>query len=187
MGEANDLLWRPGIEDPSRMSWVIVMLYFISAFCSLYVFMQKEGCHYRPFWSTLALVLLFFGMNKLLCIQSLVAVTGRLILYKYNIYQVRRPLLVCIGSIATAASFILLFLSGRKYGLVNREYSIPLFGVLFLCSLFMIRSISFHYVDWYVEKQIMGIEIKLYLELTGALLIIIGILLELVKTMSIRH
>jgi FtsH-binding integral membrane protein len=143
--------WTPGIGDPTFMGWLTVAAYAIGAglcaLCALRAAKRQASLRDRILWWVLAAILVAFGINKQLDLQSLVLELARDLAKEQGWYEDRRTVqLAFITFIALAgAAFVAVVL--RVLRGAWREHALPLVGVTLLVVFVVVRAASFHKLD----------------------------------------
>ncbi len=134
--------WRPGIGDPGIIAWLTVVAYFTVAGLCLLRARRDPG----RFWRTAAGLLIFFGINKELDLQSLLTDIGRVLAHNWNFYHQRRIVQWSfIGFIGIAGAAGLAWVWPRVAGDASKR--LTLIGFVSLFCFVMIRASSLHAVD----------------------------------------
>src|SRR5687767_6308036 len=105
--------WRLGIGDPTVMGWFTVLAYFAAGFLCWRA--AKKGLHtskVRWFWTAIAVLLIFLGINKQLDLQTAFTFMAKDFAKATGWYENRRVvqgifvvLIAFGGMLATAALF----------------------------------------------------------------------------------
>lgn len=160
--------WRPGIGDPTVMGWLTVFAYFTAAFLCWRA--ATKGMHARKvrwFWTALAGLLIFLGINKQLDLQTAFTFIAKDFAKATGWYENRRivqgifVIMIALGGMATSAALFWFY---------RRELKIlwpALAGLAFLGSFVVIRAASFHHVDQFLNAGPGGFRMNWVLELGG--------------------
>ncbi|HUS36796.1 MAG TPA: hypothetical protein VM680_15720 [Verrucomicrobiae bacterium] len=160
--------WRLGIGDPTVIGWVTVLAYFAAAFLCWRA--ATKGLHapkVRWFWTALAALLLFLGINKQLDLQTAFTFLAKDFAKSTGWYENRRivqgifVVLIALGGLVTTAA---LFWFYRRE--LKRLWP-ALAGLGFLGSFVVIRAASFHHVDQFLNAGPAGVRMNWLLELGG--------------------
>ena len=175
MSQSYSFSWRPIIDDLSPYNWVMVICYFLLAVTSHIIYSRNVTEPNQKVWIVTTLLFIFFGVNKLFSLKELIAECGRILLVKTGIYGFRRPVLFgasIIASLCAVEAFNHLI---TKNKFLPRGYMVVVAGIFYLFGYFMIRSISFHRVDRYIEHTFyLGIKLKFILEFIGIIITMCG-------------
>lgn len=170
-------VWRPGIGDPTVMGWLTVAGYFATAFLCLREFVAtkrlRQGKEKTFFWGTLALLLLFLGVNKQLDLQTFLTLTGRRIAIAQGWYENRRIVqlfFVAVVGIAGVLSVLAMRLLVRKHS----DLRLPLAGFVVLLVFVIVRAASFHHIDQMINFRFGGVRMNWVLELGAISLVALG-------------
>lgn len=173
LAEMSDGRWHVGIGDATIYGWLTVGLYLLAAF----VCFQKFGQPKRPsampsFWLYLSIFMLFLSINKQLDLQTWMTQVLRDHALAHGWYEKRR--LVQIAFIGFLAISMPLILLGLRLFLRQswQLYKLAWLGLVLLCTFVLIRAGSFHHVDIFINTQMLGVTMNVFLEI-GALMIII--------------
>src|SRR5687768_13748308 len=170
--------WRPGIGDPSFMGWFTVAAYAAGAVLALVANQSdpsgediRQRRIRKRLWLAVAFVMLCLCFNKQLDLQSLFTDIARVIANEQGWYEQRRGvqkgfiLVVIAGAAAFGGWFMWRF---RQFW---RSHMLLLAGLLFLLTFIVVRATSFHHVDVFLGRRVMGFKMNWALELTGIFLI----------------
>ena len=169
-------VWRPGIGDPTVMGWVTVVAYFGAV---LLCWREAVAAKHHParakkfFWSTLAVLLVFLGINKQLDLQTWLTLTGRRLAISQGWYEYRRFVqLIFVAVIAVGGLFSVWIMSRlvRKYP----ELRLALVGFVALLVFVIVRAASFHHVDQLINFHFAGVKMNWVLELGAIALVSVG-------------
>ncbi len=172
--------WKPGIDAPGVMNWLIVASCF-GATPILFFNSLKSPGSFRAIWLIIALVSLVSGLNKSLGLQQLASEIGGNILQDIGVYPQRRIMLTIAGSVLIGSVCAGLLKNRSQLGQLSADLKVSLAGTLFLFAFFMGRVLSFHRVDMYVNRTLFGVRIRWYLEFAGVGLIWAGILIRFLR------
>lgn len=163
--------WSPGIGDPTVMGWATVALYFLAAFVCWRARIAAGSGRERLFWIGLAGVLVAFGINKELDLQSLFTVIGRCAATAEGWYARRHGVqegfllgLAIFGAVAIAAA-------AAYFRRDLRRIWLALTGATILILFVLARASSFHHLDVFINTRVLGLHMNWAMEL-GALVLI---------------
>ena len=145
--------WHLGIGDPTPVGWITAFAYLAASLACAMVWTadrraRRQGRPGSPvFWLTLALLLLFLGINKQLDLQTLLNDIGRRKARAEGWYGNRRYYQTMFIAAVTVAG---LFAIGVFSWLARKQWKRSLLGLLgtvFLFVFVLIRASSIHHVD----------------------------------------
>lgn len=184
--------WRPEIGDPTFMGWFTVFAYAMAAFTALLAAVrtgsapQAAGASRRT-WKAIAVLMLLLCVNKQLDLQSLFTDVGRVFAWKYGWYERRREFQkwFVIGVLVFSSATTLL-LAVRFRGFWKKS---PLLGagLAFLLTFIVVRAISFHHVDVFLNHAVAGVRMNWFLELSGIAMVWLAALLDIRKARTAPH
>jgi hypothetical protein len=172
--------WHLGIGDPTPVGWFTAMAYLAASFaCGLVWNADRRARRLSrpaspPFWLTLALLLLFLGINKQLDLQTLLGDIGRRKAKADGWYGNRRFYQsIFIASVAGAGASVIGVFSwlGRKQW---KRSLLGLLGTVFLFVFVLIRASSIHHVDVALQWKLAGAKWNWILELGGISVVLLG-------------
>jgi len=181
------------LVTPSFASWCMAAIYLLSAgLCfvagraELRVQSRRDRqgprpIHARPlsvvspsFWWVAASALLLLGINRQLDLQNALTDFGRSLARAQNWYEGRqsfqRLFIAAIGLAGLSGSFAVSWSLRRAAA----RYHVALGGLFFLLSFVVIRAASFHNVDAFIGRRILGLKWNWILELGGIALIAVS-------------
>lgn len=170
--------WRPGIGDPSFMGWFTVAAYACGAVWA--VLASKSGAktgnrvqarQRSRLWLVVAVAMACLCLNKQLDLQTLLTDIGRGLAKDQGWYDQRRSfqkgfVLVVLGSAAAFGGWFM-----WRFHLFWRGHNLLLAGALFLLTFVVVRAISFHHIDEFLGREVIGVRMNWALELSGIALI----------------
>lgn len=174
-----NIRWRPEIGDPSVMGWITVAAYALAAWLAWLAGRRAgragpgdEGG--RAAWWLVCALLLLLCVNKQLDVQSLFTDIGRVIAWKQGWYQNRREFqkifVIVVIAVAGSASLVF-FILHRRFWL---RHPLLAAGLAFLLTFIVVRAVSFHHVDAFLQSRIGTVKFNWLFELTGIGLISIA-------------
>lgn len=167
--------WTPNIGDPTVIGWVTVAAYFIvAAICLKATLLSKSDTNksLKNLWLFLTFFLIALGINKQLDLQTIFTLFGKNLVIEqgwYNdryIFQIGFIIFIGLSGVVGLTALL------KKYKHINTEIKIALVSCIILFIFILIRAISFHYMDFFINMEIVGIKINWLIELSS--LIIIG-------------
>ena len=166
--------WQPGIGDPTIMGWTIAVAYLAAAgFCAAYArradrISATDRFHlHRPFWWTLAAIMLLLGINKQLDLQILLTSVGRQLARTQGWYSHRQTFQMWFVVGISVLGLLMLTWLGWTFRRVRRQYAVPLCGIIFLFAFVVVRAASFNHVDAILGRRPGGARMYCVLELGG--------------------
>ena len=182
--------WEPGIGDPTQIGWFTVFAYFVTAILCYRAAMTANARSIdirtaanleQYFWFSASLLLILFGINKQLDLQSLFTEVARAIAKLQGWYDNRRIyqlfFIEGLGVFALAAGIGMLWLLRRTDAWVK----VAILGFFCLGAFVVLRAASFHHVDRFLGDKILGWRWNSILELSGIGMIAIACLIYLRK------
>jgi hypothetical protein len=172
--------WTPGIGDPSVIGWFTVVAYLAAAACCApLVWRQARGPRFeRWFWGALALMTLALGINKQLDLQSLFTQVLRDEAQRYGWFGERRILQAAFIFAVGLAGAILVGMAWRWLPVLQRNMRIGVTGVIFVYTYVLIRAASFHHVDIFINRSILGVKWNWIIEVGGIAIILYATIRE---------
>ena len=169
-----DIRWRPGIGDPTTLGWLTVVAYFATALLAGWVglrarsyFPSERRSRNRLLWLGVAACLIALGFNKQLDLQSLFTDIGRTFSHRQGWYDQRRSVQKLFALGLGALGFTLFLVMAWKLRRSLRTHWLLLFGACFLLSFLLVRAVSFHHFDRFLNLRLFGWRMNWILELTG--------------------
>ena len=160
--------WRPGIGDPTVMGWLTVIGYLAAAFlCWRAAMKGMNGRKVKWFWTGLAALLLFLGINKQLDLQTAFTFIAKDFAKATGWYENRRivqaifVVVVALGGMLMTAALFWFY-----RGELRRLWP-ALAGLAFLGCFIVLRAASFHYFDQFLKSGPGGFQMNWVLELGG--------------------
>jgi hypothetical protein len=153
--------WTPGIGDPTIGGWVTVVLYLLAA-GSCWISAQKLGLgdvwsNERRAWRAISVLFLVLGINKQLDLQTALTEAGRVLAHYEGWYEQRRVVqltFIALVAIICLIAAITLLLWTRRAPSPTR---LALIGTTIVLGFVLIRAASFHRVDQFIGKRILGL------------------------------
>ncbi len=170
--------WTPGIGDPGWLGWGTVVAYVLTAAaCALVVGRADPRQRTdRWFWGAAAALMLALGINKQLDLQSLLTQVVRDSARLHGWYDERRALqLTFIFGLAAMAAMLFAAL-WRVSPLLRRNMRGASVGIIFVVTYVFLRACSFHHVDLFINRTVLGIRWNVILELAGIAAILVSAL-----------
>jgi hypothetical protein len=172
--------WHLGIGDPTPVGWITAFAYLAASLACAMVWTadRRASRHGRPgspvFWLTLALLLLFLGINKQLDLQTLLGDIGRRKARAEGWYGNRRLYqTMFIAAVAVAGLFAIAIFSWLARKQWKRSL-LGLLGTVFLFVFVLIRASSIHHVDVALQWKFAGAKWNWIIELAGIAVVLLG-------------
>ncbi len=173
-----EVRWQPTIGDPSLMGWLTVAAYAIAALLAVRVWVLRR----EKIWLLVALGMGALCVNKQLDLQSLFTAIGRVIAWHGGWFEQRRSYQVWIVLGVISVAGVLAVWSVWRYQTFWRKHLLLAGGGVFLGTFIVVRAVSFHHVDVFLNSAMAGMRMNLVLELGGIFLIALATILEGRKT-----
>jgi uncharacterized membrane protein YqjE len=163
--------WRPGIGDPTIGGWVTVVLYVLACvscwWTSHTLRSTPEAGEERNTWLAIATLFAFLGINKQLDLQTALTEMGRVLAYSEDWYAQRRQVQVAfiIGVAGLCLVTILLLLVWARRS--PYQTWLALTGSCLVIGYVLIRAASFHHIDRFIDRRILGFKWNWVLEMSG--------------------
>lgn len=172
-----EIRWRPVIGDPTVMGWCTVIAYGFAAVLAIWVYWRKKD----RIWIGAALALALLCINKELNLISLVTDLGRIAIHHLGVHEQRRELQKwLVSGVAAGIAIFSAWFIFRHHAFWLR-YKLLASGLLFLMTFIVLRAISFHHFDTFLQSRCFGIKMNWALELSGIFLVGLAAAMELVK------
>ncbi|MES2660872.1 MAG: isopropylmalate isomerase [Verrucomicrobiota bacterium] len=174
MNFLKELRWEPTIGDPSFMGWFTVAAYAVAALLAGRVWLLSR----EKIWLFVAIGMVVLCVNKQLDLQSLVTAVGRVIAWHGGWFEDRRSYQkwIVLGILAVSAvlgaAFIWRF---HPFWLRHKLLSA---GVVFLLTFIVVRAVSFHHFDVFLNSDVSGVRMNWVLELSGIFLVALAAVRE---------
>ena len=168
-------VWHAGIGDPTILGWLTVAVYLVAVFCCVkqarVVKMRGGG---TKFWLFLAIFLLLLAINKQLDLQGWLTQAAKDSAFANGWYEYREPVQIALISII-GLSLLIVGVTSRLY-LINswRHYPLAWVGTILLFAFILMRAVSFHHFDTFINHDVLGLKINVIVEFGAVLLIILG-------------
>ena len=164
--------WRPGIGDPTIGGWVTVVLYVltcVSCCRTTYTLRSRgpEAGQERNTWLAIATLFALLGINKQLDLQTALTEIGRVLAYSEGWYAQRRQVQVAfiIGVAGLCLVAILVLLVWARSS--PFQTWLALTGSCLVFGYVLIRAASFHHIDRFIDRRILGFKWNWILEMSG--------------------
>lgn len=169
-----EVRWRPEIGDPSFMGWFTVAAYAVAAVLALRAWKLRR----ESVWLFVSLGMAVLCVNKQLDLQSLFTAIGRVVAWHGGWFEQRRDYQkwIVLGVIVAAGAAGVW--SAWRYQAFWRKHLLLTAGGLFLATFIVVRAVSFHHVDVFLNSAVGGMRMNWLLELGGIFLIGLAAVLE---------
>ena len=177
MTSASGIDWTPGIGDPSIAGWLTVVAYAVAA-----VLARRCAQIDRPnhrIWLAIAVFELLLGINKQLDLQVLVTEVGRYLARQEAWYQDRREVQYAFIAIMAVIFAALIALIHFRTKARPPSVRIAMVGASVELVFIVLRASSFHHIDAFLGKRLIGAVANVYFENFGILIVIGGACLAL--------
>ena len=168
--------WHLGVGDPTIIGWLTVVAYFI-CFVTCFIAVRRhldKNQREAVYWFLMTLIMLFLGINKQLDLQMLMGEIGRSISKSQGWYEDRKivqiTFLVLLGIFFLWAGHF----TWRRFDKVLLRNKLASFGLFYLCAFIMVRAISIHGTDSFMDSKLFGGKLSHLLEIAGVILIMWG-------------
>lgn len=172
--------WSPGIGDPTIFGWATVALYIAaSAMCLLRARDGFSGLYpniapLRRFWASLFILLALMAINKQLDAQSLLTVIGRCAANEQGWYEDRNTAqYIFVIGLAVVLSIGAAAVIWKMRHALQRIWLV-LAGLVMLIFFVLYSATSFHHLDIFINRELLGLKMIWVVEMGALALIIIG-------------
>jgi hypothetical protein len=167
MNFIKELRWEPTIGDPTPMGWFTVFAYAVAAVLAARVWRIKR----ESMWLWVAIGMTGLCINKQLDLQSLFTAIGRVAAWHEGWFEQRRAfqkwfVLGALGISGVTGALVL-----WRFHKFWISHKLLFAGGLFLMTFILVRAISFHHVDVFLNSSVGGLRMNWVLELGGILLV----------------
>jgi len=171
--------WSPGIGDPTIGGWLTVVLYLFAS-VSCWILARKLGLadgrrlRERRAWRSISALFLFLGINKQLDLQTALTEAGRYLAQYQGWYEQRQLVqlaFIALIAVACLISAITLLIWARDAPISTW---LALMGTTLVIGYVLIRAASFHHVDRFIGKTILGFRWNWILEMSGIVLVLLA-------------
>jgi len=165
--------WSPGIGDPTVAGWLTVILYLVTS-VSCWILAGELGSANieRRAWRSISFLFFFLGINKQLDLQTALTEAGRYLAHYQGWYEQRQ--LVQLAFIALIAVICLISAITLLIWVGHAPIStwLALIGTTLVIGYVLIRAASFHHVDRFIGRTILGFRWNWILEMGGIALVL---------------
>jgi hypothetical protein len=167
--------WSPGIGDPTVAGWLTVILYLVTS-VSCWILARELGASGldRRAWRSISILFLFLGINKQLDLQTALTEAGRYLAHYQGWYEQRQ--MVQLAFIALIAVICLICAITLLVWVKDAPIStwLALIGTTLVIGYVLIRAASFHHVDRFIGRAILGFRWNWILEMGGIALVLLA-------------
>ena len=170
--------WSPGIGDPTIGGWVTVALYLMAAGSCCWISARKLALEGIPSsnehraWRAISILFLALGINKQLDLQTAFTEAGRVLASYQGWYEQRQFVqlaFIALVAMTCLIAAITLLLWARNAPISTR---FALIGTTMVLGFVLIRAASFHHVDRFIGRRILGLRGNWILEMSGIALVL---------------
>ena len=168
----NQFTWSLGIGDPTIGGWVTVALY-LTATVSCWITMQRLADNPKERRAWLSVLFLVLAINKQLDLQSALTEIGRILARRQHWYAQRQEVqIIVVGVLVTAAIVVLLTLIvwARR---LSGPTLLALVGIALVIGYVLIRAASFHHIDRFIGRTLLGFRWNWIIEMGGITVVIL--------------
>jgi len=165
--------WSPGIGDPTVAGWLTVILYLVTSVGCWSLARELGSADIeRRAWRSISILFFFLGINKQLDLQTALTEAGRYLAYYQGWYEQRQ--LVQLAFIALIAVICLIsaitLLIWVRHAPISTWFA--LIGTTLVIGYVLIRATSFHHIDRFIGRTILGFRWNWILEMGGISLVL---------------
>lgn len=169
--------WSLAKGDPTFIGSVTVVAYFVAASCCWFaaerlLLTKPQQTMQRGYWLILAILLTILGVNKIFDLLSIVTTFLRNVTWIRGWYDVHHTIQV-IGLALLVIMIGLTVVLFHKHHRPQSAERISFLGIVWLASFVVVRAISIHEVDAFINFEFFGIRMNWILELSGLLVMTI--------------
>jgi hypothetical protein len=169
------LIWTPHWDNPTLVGWSVVAAYLIgAAFCGRAAWIARNTPERRAsflFWSLLAALLLFLGVNKQLDLQTLLIVLGRRAAVAGGWYEHRRVIQAGFSAVFALAVAAAVFIFAARAKAFFSENRLALTGLVILAVFVSLRAASINHVNEWFKVNLYDDKWCWILEICGSFLL----------------
>jgi len=173
-----EIVWRPGIGDPTFAGWFTVFLYAAAATLALVLAISfKSPVLARSelrFWGLIALSFVALSINKQLDIQSLFTEVGRNLAKAQGWYGTRRVVQQAFIAGVSGSALLVCVIGAALWWRAPLANKIAQFGTVLVIAFIVIRASSFHDVWGFLNEDVGILKMTAGLEISGISLVLIG-------------
>ena len=128
----------------------------------------------RRIWFALSVLLLLLGINKQLDLQSALTEIGRALAHYQHWYEKRQTVqlaFIVTASIVGVVALLTLFIWSYRSAAATR---VALLGTALIVSYVVIRAASFHHVDRFIGRTVLGLRWNWIIEMGGIAVVILA-------------
>jgi len=188
--------WLPRIGDPTVFGWVITIAYFFAFILCLWAGISAKNnekpkgvYESRGLLIGVAILLLLFGINKQIDLQTLLTIMGRQLAKAQGWYNIRRSIQLIFVVLFTLIVLLSLAMWARWMKRRWRQYGLHFAGIVLILLFVMIRAASFEHVFFrhYPGHNAVIYIVVTLLELVGILIVGLGSVLCLHRTKAGKY
>ena len=174
MSGLNQFTWTPGIGDPTLAGWVTVLLYAAAAVNCWLVTRRLGRAPEARTWLLISILFILLGFNKQLDLQSALTEVGRILSLSEGWYGDRRRVQAIFIAIVAAVCVLfvgMLLLSVRR---VPIPTWVAIIGTVVVIGYVFIRAASFHHIDRFIGRSVLGFRWNWVLEMGGITIVLLA-------------
>ncbi|WP_188149391.1 isopropylmalate isomerase [Teredinibacter waterburyi] len=178
----SEISWSPQIGDPSVVGWLTVLAYLVAAVTATLVYTKYNPpalaqypvrlVKLRRFWLFVAITCMLLAINKQLDLQSLFTQLLRYSAAEHGWYSQRRHFQLLFIYSMVALSLVGVIGLTAYYRTEMVFIATAIVGIGLLICFVLVRSASFHHVDFLINSTLLGAKVNWLIELTGISLVI---------------
>lgn len=177
--------WSLGIVDQTPGGWMIVGMYLVaSVSCWRLARKIPTTSHERHEWRSIAVLFSVLGIIRLLDLPTAATEDIRHVAFSEGWYAQRQvvqlPFIVLIALSCVTVAIVSLIRARTE----SLPTSFALMGATFVMAFVMIRAASFHPVDQFIGKRLLGLSWNAILETGGIGLVFVMSQLRSFRTMT---
>jgi hypothetical protein len=169
--------WSPGIGDPTALGWLTVVLYFLTAWLC-WRMVERLRSHHREgrpeinTWRAISVLFMLLGINKQLDLQTAFTELCRVLAHKQGWYPQRLSIqlafIVLVALICLGAALFLVFRSSQAVW----PNWLAVLGTILVLGYVFVRASSFHHIDQFIGRELIGMRWNWILEIGGIALVL---------------
>jgi hypothetical protein len=145
--------WRLELDNPTFLGWTVVTFYITAALAcgrAAQVAGGQARKEFSMFWSLLATLLMFLGVNKQLNLQTLLIVLGRRAAHTGAWYEHRRLAQAAFSAAFVLAAGVAIYVLANRAKLFFAENPFAWRGLIILVVFVSLRAATINHVnDWF--------------------------------------
>lgn len=175
-----DINWTPGMGDPTVGGWFIAAAYFGAGILCARAAMRVEHLsasaerkfpHDRHFWMSAFCIFTILGVNKQLDLQSLLTEVGRAAAKAQNWYEERQRYRAAFVAVMTVMGTLVLSSLFWQLRRSSSAVKLALLGLTVTFMFIVVRAASFHHLDSWPGRRVLGTTWNRVFELAGIVIV----------------